>query len=524
MSNGRFVLVSLMALALLALTAQLFIDFTTENIASACIVFVSSMAILLYLLWTPAIKTHPLSTFAIFGFCMTTQLGALLGQTALLTSLANNLRQPMETFATLAGFQAVAMLAHTGYRWLLNPPGREGQSPPRQLLDKLGLYRVPGTGALWLMGYVGMLAFLIGSAREGTFGKVLQGMTFLTWAPFLIPMYLLQLGERYCNARRQYPHLVFFAGLVVLLGLAANARSIIFSGFVSIALFALLMVLRNADPVSPKRVLRLGLLGLVLAALAIPVSDLATAMVVARKVRGSVSAVQMVTETFHYLGQPEALEGERQRVRDEALNKYDEFYLANPLLARLVETKFHDNSLYFVSLFSSSDSVRLAETTGDMLWSILPDPVLKALSVDVDKRDLKFSMGDYLSHLGQGGPLGGYRTGSMLAQGVALLGVGFAALYFLCCLLVFAVIDLLSYRPRGGPVLLSAMGMLMVWELFLNGITADSLHAWLGLVIRTLPQALFFFLLLAGVARFSGWLFSGSPSRGFRDRAPQPQR
>lgn len=524
MSNARFVLSSLMALALLALLAQLFIDFKAVNIASACIVFASSMAILLYLLWTPAIKTHPLSTFAIFGFCFTTQLGALLGQAALGTSLADNLRQPMETFATLAGFQAVALLAHTGYRWLLNPPGHEGQSPPRQLLDKLGLYRVPGTGALWLMGYVGMLAFLIGSGRESTFGKVLQGMTFLTWAPFLIPMYLLQLGEAYCNPRRQYPHLVFFAGLVVLLGLAANARSIIFSGFVTIALFALLLALRNAEPVSMKRVMRLGLLGLVLAALAIPVSDLATAMVVARKVRGSVSAVQMVTETFHYLGRPEALEGERQRVRDEALGKYDELYLANPLLARLVETKFHDNSLYFASTFSSSDSVRLAQTTVDMLWSILPDPVLKALAVDVDKRDLKFSMGDYLSHLSQGGPLGSYRTGSMLAQGVALLGVGFVAVYFVACLAMFALMDLLSYRPRGGPVLLSAVGMLMVWELFLNGITAESLHAWLSFAVRALPQALLFFLLLAGVARFTGWLFSGSSSRGFRDRVPQTQR
>lgn len=512
MSNGRLILLGMMGLALLALCAQIVIDFSADNLASSSIVFASSMAVLLYMLWTPALQTHPLSTFAVFGFCVTTQLGALLGQTAYWTSLADNLRQPIATFAVLAAFQLLAMLAHTGYRWFLPPPAERGGSLPRYLLRQSGLYDTPRTGVLWFMGYVGLLAFLLGSGREGTFGKVMQGLAFVTWAPFLIPMYLIQLGETYGSWRKQWPYLLFFSGLVVLLGLAANARAVMLTGFVTIALFALLGAMRSTTAVSGRQVLKIGVVGLVLTGLAIPLSDLATAMVVARKVRGNVSAVQMVQETLYYFQRPEALAEQNKEQRDATMGKYDEYYFENPLLARLVETKFHDNALYFASTLTQSDTDLLARTTGDLFWAILPDPVIKQLGVNIDKKALGFSMGDYLSHLSQGAPLGSRRTGSMLAQGVALLGFGFAVVYMAFCLVAFATMDLLSFRNRGGQVVLSAVGMLAVWKLFQYGITAESLQAWVSTTLRAIPQNIVLFLVLAAVARALG-MFIGGGSR-----------
>ncbi|MBT9463096.1 MAG: hypothetical protein IV113_03610 [Hydrogenophaga sp.] len=515
LSNGRLILLGLMGLALLALLAQMGIAFTSENVASASIVFASTTAMLLYLLWTPALQTHPLSTFAVFGFCVTSQFGALLGQTLYWTPLADNLRQPIATFALLAAFQALAMVAHTGHRWLMPAPEAQRGSLPRQLLHKAGLYNTPSTGVLWFMGYVGLLAFLLGSGREGTFGKAMHGLAFITWAPFLIPMYLIQFGDAYSSFRRQWPYLAVFAGLVVLLGLAANARQVMLSGFVTIALFALLGAMRSTNKVSGKRVLKLGVLGLVLAGLAIPLSDLATAMVVARKVRSNVSAVQMVQETLYYFQRPEALAEQNEDQRNATLGKYDEYYFENPLLARLVETKFHDNSLYFVSTFTQSDADLLTETTVDLFWAILPDPVIKRLGVNIDKKSLEFSMGDYLSHLSQGAPLGSRRTGSMLAQGVALLGVGFAVLYIAFCLVAFTMMDLLSFRNRSGQVVLSAVGMLAVWRLFQYGVTSESLQAWVSGMLRTIPQNIVLFLLVAAVARSLGMFFGGG-SRGER--------
>lgn len=523
MSNGRFVLLLLVLLNVAALLVQLFIDFSAVNLASASIAFASSMAVLLYLLWTPAIHTHPVSTFALFGFCATTQMGALLGQSAMLTSLSDNLRQPMQTFAMLAGVQLLALLTHTGYRWVLNPVNDSRESLPRQLLRGLGLYQAPGTGTLWFMGYMGLIAFVIGGGREGTFFKVLQGMGFLTWAPFLIPMYLLEQGRSYCNPRRQFPHLVFFMGLVVLLGLAANARQVMLSGFVTIGLFGLLLALRSTTPVRVGQVLRLGLLGLVLAAISIPLSDLATAMAVARKARGFISAPQMVQETFRYYGQPDVLQAEQDKLASATTNsQYDEFYFANPLLARLVETKFHDNALYFASTLSPSDVDQLAETSAKMVAVLLPQPVINKLGWKIDKNDYEFSMGDYLAHLSYGGPLGGYRTGSMLGQGSALFGAGFVAFYVLVCLLAFSLFDLLSYRRGQGQVLLSAVAMLAIWKLFQNGLTGESIHSWLGLFVRALPQNILIFLVFALVGRVFGSL-SGSAAHRLPQQPPAHQ-
>jgi hypothetical protein len=509
MTNARFILISMVALATLALAFQIAIDFTPENIASACIAFASSMAVLLYLLWTPALQTHPLSTFAVFGFGVTTQLGALLGQTAYWTSLADNLRQPITTFAMLAAFQVLAIIAHTGYRWLMPPPDADHGSLPRHMLRKAGLYNTPSTGVLWFLGYFGLIAFVLGGGREGTFGKIMQGVAFLTWAPFLIPMYLVQLGYGYSSWRKQLPFLLFFMGLVVLLGLAANARAVMLSGFVTIALFALLGALRSATLVSSRQVLRIGLVGLVLVAMAIPLSDLAIAMVVARKVRSNVSPVQMVEQTFYYWQRPDEIAAYKARAEADTTKAYDEYYFANPLLARLVETKFHDNSFYFVSTFTRTDDSLLAKTTGDLFWTILPDPVIKSLGVSIDKKTLEFSIGDYLSHLSQGAALGSRRTGSMLAQGVALLDAGFAIFYLAFCVVAFAMIDLLSFRNRSGQVVLSAVGMLAVFKLFQSGITSDSLHGWVIGTLRNIPQNIVLFLVVATMARASGLLFSG---------------
>ena len=67
MPSKRFIPLLFIGLALLAFAAQFIIDFTPDNIAASCLVLASSLAILVYILWTDAIQTHPLSTFAIFG-------------------------------------------------------------------------------------------------------------------------------------------------------------------------------------------------------------------------------------------------------------------------------------------------------------------------------------------------------------------------------------------------------------------------------------------------------------------------
>jgi hypothetical protein len=170
-------------------------------------------------------------------------------------------------------------------------------------------------------------------------------------------------------------------------------------------------------------------------------------------------------------------------------------------MGRLVETKFHDNALYFSSRISLQDEEKMLDITGDFFWATLPDPMLKAMAIDVEKKNLNFSMGDYISHLGGGGELGGRKTGSGFAQGISIFGYFFPLIYWLVCPILFLAHDLLTYRSPSGRVLVSTLGMLGIWNLFQYGISAESLQSIFMGVARGLPQKIILFLLIFHIAR-----------------------
>ena len=519
MASRQFFPLLFIGLALAAFAAQFTIDFTPDNVAASCLVLAASLAVLLYMLWTEALITHPLSTSILFGFCITSQLGALLAQSFTGVSLTENLRQPLQTFAWLALFQVTALLAHAIYRQFYRPQNTHAPSLLRQLLQRAGLYRAPNVGTLWFLGFIGLCGQLLGNISHGAVGKLAQAMAFVAWAPFLIPMYVAELGEGYCRRQRHYPFVIGYVLVIALLGIAANARGMMLSGLMTIALCTLLRAMRSPLPVRAAQVGKwLGILA-VIGAMAIPMSDLMLAMSVARKARGNVSPMKMVEDTFYYVTQPQQLQAQRNREKsDSRLSSYDETYFDNPLLGRLMETKFHDNALYFANRLNEKDEERLWNITGDFFWATLPDPALKALRIEVDKDSLSFSMGDYLSHLGGAGELGGFKTGSGFGQGVAMFGMFFPLIYFCLCPILFLTVDVLAYRSTQGTVLVSALGMLGIWRMFQYGITGESLQYLFMAVVRGLPQNILLFLLLVTIARgcdamLQSLLGGGKPAR-----------
>ena len=93
---------------------------------------------------------------------------------------------------------------------------------------------------------IGLLGLIFGFGGRA---KVAQGLMFLAWAPFLIPMYVMQEGSSYCSVKKNYFSLFFFMGIIVVIGIAFNARGMMLAGFMTIALFALLTAMRSTKPV-----------------------------------------------------------------------------------------------------------------------------------------------------------------------------------------------------------------------------------------------------------------------------------
>jgi hypothetical protein len=244
---------------------------------------------------------------------------------------------------------------------------------------------------------------------------------------------------------------------------------------------------------------------------AAPLADLATAMAIARPARTKVSGTAMLAKTIEVLRKPYLIQQFRDRQSHAGLfSTYDESYIANPLFARLVETKFHDNALYFSrSLETNASREKLTKVTADFLWSILPEPVLKRLGIKIDKDDLNFSMGDYLAYLSRGVPLGGRKTGSIFAQGQVVFGALFPFIYALLCLVLFKWMDLLCLRPKDGPAFPVTLALLTSWQI-VHLLAPESLHQVCIAITRGFLQEIAVYLLVFMVARL---LTGGGPVR-----------
>lgn len=496
MTIAKFINTVLLWLTLLAFAAQFFIDFSSDNIAANCIILTSVLTTLLYFRWSKALDTHPLSSFAIFGFCVTSQLGALLAQSVAWTAVGTSLHQPLVTFPMLAMYQAIILVAHALYRMMTSSTSAK-PGLLRHTFQKLGVYEAPSVITIWVMGGMGVFFLLL-----SRFSAVALGLSFLAWMPFLIPIYAQQIGPKYCNVKRNYLALVAYAMLIALIAMAFNARGTLLIGLATVGLLFLLVGMRSTKPVTAPMLLKLGMLGLLAAVLSWPASNLVTAMAVARGDRGKSSASQMVSKTLENFQNPEKLEIYRkQALAHDLRTAYDEKYINNPMLARFVITKFHDNAIYFAGKISDKGSEEIMKVSGDFLWATLPQPFLDALKIDVDKDKMYFTMGDMLAHYAVGTPLSGLRTGSIFGQGWALFGYFFPVIYFAMCLILFAALDIFSTRTASGLTVLATIGMLNMWPNFLFGITADSLHHLFMAVMRGVLQSVILYSIAFYIAK-----------------------
>jgi hypothetical protein len=228
------------------------------------------------------------------------------------------------------------------------------------------------------------------------------------------------------------------------------------------------------------------------------ISDFVTATAIARQFRGDLPPSAMIEETVRTFFDTTRIDTYRQREEIRGLTDlFGEYYLANPIWARFVETKFHDNAFFWTTDLSPQQTTAIQQVTVDRFYAVLPDPFLRFFALDVDKAVTEFSMGDYFIYLRSGRPLGGFVTGSMLAHGEVVAPDFFPLIYFVICIVLFLVWESLTFLEKtSGRRLISVLVMLAAWPLFIYGITAESLNHMFNSLIRTLPQNMLLYLIL----------------------------
>jgi hypothetical protein len=480
---------------------QLLIDFSSTNVLCAVLAMAVSLETYQLVLRGAVVRAAPLPALVVLGFNVATLSGALVAQTFSLRSLVFNLQVPVVTFAGCALFQASLLIALLWFVKTRVPRGI-ARAIAAKWVAPLGIFTQPAAVHLWLMGAIGTVVMVWSSSKLSTGGvefgdvggKFLQGFMYLAYAPFLIPVLKAVYPQsRSGSARSSWLLLMYFLVLVAV-GMASNSRGAFAMGVANLGMALFLLILLGQQAVG-QRLRRALIAGAIAILIFMPVlSDLATAMVVVRGERTSISSTALVMRTLEAFQDKAALEQYRRSTSLVGAGAYDEIYLANPFLARFVQTKFFDNTLASDAVRSGRRSDYFWEVSIDKTLAFLPTPVLRLLGTEVDKNDLAFSMGDAIASQTSGQSLGGYATGSPLGHGLALMG-GFIYLAAIP-LFLMAFIGLQSLTSvSNGLVVISPVMLLQLMPVFRLAV-GDSLLDVAGLLLRGLIQSTVLFALI----------------------------
>lgn len=480
------------ALCLLAWLAQVLIDRSSENLIATTLVLASTSLLVQYLRVSAAMTTHPLSSFALLGFSASSQFISLLAQSADGAPFTQYLRAPVLTFTVLAAAHVAAVAAHFTYR-NFTPFNGASEFIAKKIYSPLQLHRIPTPLALWIFAGIGLSATFLGGGASGDVGgKLLAGFAYFIWAPYLIPLYISVVGDIYCDKKKQLLLLGLHTLGIVAIALIKNYRAVLFAAPVQLVFLFTIYYCRGTTPVS-KQFLQRIVLGATLGLIFLPImADIVTAMEIARAAREKSTPMEMAENTLEAFADKPGL----QKYRDEGaltilLKPYDERYLSNPLFGRLTETKFHDNMLYFGSLFGDDEREQLIANQIDKMVAIAPQNLLDFLDIKLKKDDYFYSNGDFYASLNHGSALGGYATGSIWADLFVVFGNWLPVVAFIMLTPVFILMDALSRFDKGLFICPAALcGM---WHLYLYGIGGESIVAKVNQLTRgTLQQVVLY--------------------------------
>lgn len=482
--------------------AQYMLDSTMNNVTCTFIAIATSIATLSYAMRTRRLRAAPMSCIMLLGLNVSSFSAALFIQTVTLRSLIYNLDSAIESFTALAVTQFVMI----GIHWLYLQSGvmrRLRASFTRRVAEPLGLLEAPSNNQLWVFGLVGCAATMLAARgyTEGVefgnvSGKLAVAYTPFVVAPFFIPMRAYLFGGRTPGGARNLLILAGYSLLLIAVAIVNNARATFSQGFLTLGLCWLIAVLSGNLAMTRWRIM----IGVMIAAACIPffltLSDLATAMVIARDERSNVGALELLEITLNNF-QDKALIVERQH-RDAIISgdEYNENYVENPILARFVYTKFVDVNMTNALTLSDGQAAELRSNTWDRVLAMLPTPILNYLHIDIDKSDLGFSSGDIYSFLARGLDLGRYTTGSELPDGLVIFGSFFWVVLSVLAGVQFLVYDGFALVDAQGRFRIGAIALINLVPIFTLGVLQESVSNQVTAIVRGIPQLILLYCLL----------------------------
>lgn len=483
------------------------------NIISTLLALISSTAAIMYSLQPRLLEKYPISSMMILSFNFSSISGALIFKTVELSALVEYLMNPMTTFGALAVVQFTLILSHAAYRRLGFMRFIRNMLATRILLP-FKVFKIPSVRQCWLMGLIGLISIVASRLNMHGYGnqfsnssildKFLEGFNFLALTPFLIP-FLGHIDKDSKVEKGSYLGVGVYFLILLALGIMLNTRSLFFDGLATIGTVVFLFMGTGKIRVKFSTLAKTIIVLLV----AVPVfsflSDLSTAMVMVRGNRSDVSGVELFKETLDALQDRDSLSAFEKMNNVLLTGEYNENYLNGPLLKRLIITKYHDNMFHYIDDFPQDGSSKLRGDITEKVLAIFPSPFLDVFGIELDKKQLGFSSGDYIYYIAHGVGLGGHRVGSMVAEGFALAGFLFPIVLFMGAFFVYAIYDAFTiFKP--GVIVFSPLILVNSWYLLGGsaGITfsAESVSNLIGGLIRGVPQLVLLYFIVYKITGF----------------------
>lgn len=480
---------------------QYFIDDSLANITCAIIAIVASVITFLYIFNIKRFRRTPLSCVMILGFNVSAFSAAILIQTIALRSLTYNLSSSLWTFSVLLATQLLVIAVHILYTRSKILKGLR-LSLTRYVFGPMGLLKAPTNFQLWVFGFIGCGATVV-SARTYTdaidYGNV-SGKFALAYVPFAVAPFFIPLRAHLFGRLNQssgnWLPVSAYALLLIAVAMANNARATFSAGFLTLALACLVAILGGNLKITRKALYS----GVFIVAAGIPafttLSDLATAMVIARDQRSNVSSLELIEITLSNFQDKTLIEDRRRRDAAILTGEYNENYVDNPILARFVYTKFVDVNMTNALLLSDGQAQDVRKSAWARVLALLPTPVIQYFNIDVDKTDLGFSSGDIYSYIARGVQLGGFTTGSEIPDGLTIFGPFFWPVLALLVLIQFMAYDALSMIDKSGKLIVSAVALLNIVPIFTLGVMQESVSNQVIAIVRGIPQLILLYLVV----------------------------
>jgi len=203
----------------------------------------------------------------------------------------------------------------------------------------------------------------------------------------------------------------------------------------------------------------------------------------------------MLSQTIDILGDRASVLAYLDSVKNiTQFEAYDEFYISNAAVARLVTVRFDDNMIFFGDLLTSADIDYFNELLFNSFIAILPTPVLDALGFNISKEDLIYSAADIIVSLATGMPMYGFKTGSLPAGYYLTFGVFFPVLGIVTGLAGSFVFDNFS-RIKNGFLELSPFALLSMYTVFIL-YTQDSWVTFTFQITRALFEGILLYIIV----------------------------